>query len=89
MFTVIPHWDTFCDFEDNEATNERYLNEEFQVMFDDLNIEISQDEIKKACKSLKNGKSAGPDYVLNEFLKPLTNFLNFLKKAVVFKQEHL
>ena len=37
-------------------------------MFDDLNIEISQDEIKKACASLKNGKSAGPDYVLNEFL---------------------
>jgi len=59
--------------------NERYLNEEFQVMFDDLNIEISQDEIKKACKSLKNGKSAGPDYVLNEFLKHGVTNESFLR----------
>ena len=38
-------------------------------MLDDLNIKISQDEIKKACTSLTNGKSACPDNVLNEFLK--------------------
>ncbi len=59
--------------------NERYLNEEFQVMFDDLNVEISQDEIKKACTSLKNGKSAGPDYVLNEFLKHGVRNEHFLR----------
>ena len=49
--------------------NERYLNGELQVMFDELNSPISVEEIKKACATLNNGKSAGPDKLLNEFFK--------------------
>ena len=49
--------------------NERYLNNELQCMFSELNIEISYLEVVKASDELNLGKSAGPDYVLNEFFK--------------------
>ena len=55
--------------EDVVAFNERYLNDELQIMFSELNICITEDEIRKACKSLKNGRAGGPDYVINEFFK--------------------
>ena len=35
-------------------------------MFDELNV-FSQEEISKAIHQLKNGKSAGPDKLINEF----------------------
>ena len=47
---------------------ERYERDEFTIMFDELNIDISIEEIDKAIKQLKNNKSAGPDLILNEFL---------------------
>ena len=47
--------------------NERYENEEFGIMFDELNVVFSQEEISKAIQQLKNGKSAGPDKLINEF----------------------
>ena len=47
--------------------NERFLNSEIQIMFDELNCTITSDEIKKAIKQLKNGRSGGPDKFLNEF----------------------
>ena len=49
--------------------NEWYINGEYQVMFAELNVEISYLEIKKAVKQLRNGASAGPDLFLNEFFK--------------------
>ena len=49
--------------------NERYLNGELQVLFDQLNFEISYREIYKACKELSINKTGGPDFVLNEFFK--------------------
>ena len=49
--------------------NERYVNGELQIMFQELDTEISLSEIKKGIKLLKNGKSSGPDLLLNEFLK--------------------
>ncbi|MCG8047974.1 MAG: reverse transcriptase family protein, partial [Candidatus Thiodiazotropha endolucinida] len=49
--------------------NERIVENEFQVMFEELDHEISFDEINKAVKTLKNSKSGGPDLILNEFLK--------------------
>ncbi|MEW8548380.1 MAG: reverse transcriptase family protein, partial [Candidatus Thiodiazotropha sp.] len=61
--------------------NERYLKGEFQIMFDELNVEISLLEINSAVKQLKNGKSAGPDLFLNEFFKNGTNtLLNYVHK---------
>lgn len=38
-------------------------------MFQELNVEISLTEIQRAVRSLKNGKSSGPDLLLNEFIK--------------------
>ena len=46
-----------------------------QIMFEDLNVPISVEEIRKGLKQLKNGASAGPDLMLNEFLKYGTNDL--------------
>ena len=47
--------------------NERFLNSEIQLMFDELNCAVTSDEIKSAIKQLKNGRSGGPDKFLNEF----------------------
>ena len=47
--------------------NERFVKGEMQVMFSELDIPISSDEIPKAIDKLANGKSAGPDRLLNEF----------------------
>ena len=55
--------------------NERYVKGEFQIMFDELNLAISGDEIKMAIKQLRNGSSAGPDLFLNEFFKKGSNVL--------------
>ena len=37
-------------------------------MFEELNIDFSQDEIIKAISQLKTNKSGGPDQLINEFL---------------------
>ena len=49
--------------------NERYLDGELSVMFDELNVPFTINDVKKACNKLNNGKSGGPDYFLNEFFK--------------------
>ena len=62
--------DTFYQAdEDIFLFNERYVKGELQIMFDELNISISYDEIRRATKQLRTGASAGPDLMLNEFLK--------------------
>ena len=38
-------------------------------MFDKLNREILKSELLSAIKQLRNGASAGPDLLLNEFFK--------------------
>ena len=55
--------------------NERYVNSEFQIMFEELNIPIAYSEVLLAVKQLKNGAGAGPDLLLNEFYKKGTNIL--------------
>ena len=47
--------------------NDRYIRGEIDVMFEELNLPITQREISKSIKQLKNKKSAGPDRLLNEF----------------------
>ena len=39
--------------------NDRYIRGELNVMFDELNLPLTRDEILKAIKQLKNNKSAG------------------------------
>ena len=51
------------------------MQEELQVMFEELNLSISLEEIKDGIRQLRNGASAGPDLFLNEFLKQGTNEL--------------
>ena len=53
--------------------NERYVQGKLQVMFEELNLSISLEEIKDGVRQLRNGASAGPDLFLNEFLKKKRN----------------
>ena len=46
----------FQPVEDALIFNERYVNGEFQVMFDELNENLSESEILKAINQLKLGK---------------------------------
>ena len=46
---------------------QRFLDSEIQVIFSELDVEITQEEIIKSIRQLKNGKSGGPDKLLNEF----------------------
>ena len=75
--------------------NERYVRGEFQIIFNELNTDISVEEIKTPIKQLRNGASCGPDLWLNEFFKKgfeilfsyLHNLFNKLFKAGYFPQE--
>ena len=61
--------------------NERYFNGELNILFNELNLPFSYEDVVKVCKQLKNDRSAGPDYLLNEFFKyGVTNvdFLNLI-----------
>lgn len=64
-----PEGDFYQPDEDVIFFNERYVQGELQIMFQELNSCITNDEIAKACKQLSNGKSGGPDKFLNEFFK--------------------
>ena len=67
--------------EDVLEFNERYLDGELQIMFEELDTEITYDEISKAIKSLNPNKSAGPDIFINEFfIHGKANFLGYFHK---------
>ena len=53
--------------EDVVFFNERYVNNEFSIMFEELNLNFSQNEILKSIKQLKSNKSGGPNMLINEF----------------------
>ena len=57
----------FTPDEDVLYFNERFEENEFLVMFDELNIPLTLQEIKIAIGQLRTNKSAGPDKLLNEF----------------------
>ena len=46
-----------------------YESDGLQIVFDKLNSEITIEELRLAIGQLKNGKSAGPDAILKEFIK--------------------
>ncbi|XP_053393684.1 uncharacterized protein LOC128555432 [Mercenaria mercenaria] len=48
---------------------ERYENNEFNIMFEELNVPFTNSDIITAIKQLKNNKSGGLDLYLNEFFK--------------------
>ena len=59
---------------------------EFQAMFDELNVPITLDDIKRAVKQMRNGANAGPDFYINEFFKNgsdvLLNYIHTLFNKV-------
>ena len=55
-----------CDSTDGDNFNVDHL---VDVNNDDLNREISEDEVVKQMKKLKNNKAPGVDLILNELLK--------------------
>ena len=57
----------FTPDEDVTDLFDRYIQGEVQVMFDEMNVSISYDEINTAIGQLSNGKSGGPDKILNDF----------------------
>ena len=55
--------------------NERYVNDEFCIMFEELNSNFSHVDILKAIKQLKTNKSGGPDKLINEMFIHSKNIL--------------
>ena len=53
--------------EDILEFNRRFLNSETQVMFMELDVEITIQEIVKGIRELKTGRSGGPHKLINEF----------------------
>ena len=56
--------------------NERYENNEFSVMFEELNLSFTNEELAKAIGQLRTNKSSGPDKLINEFFISGKNLLN-------------
>ncbi len=48
--------------------NDTYFESEIKIMFNELNMEISEEEMLRSISQLSNGRSGGPDKFLNEFL---------------------
>ena len=68
--TIIDPYSVFYQAdEDIIHFNERFfeVRSELQVMFNELDDEITINEIIKAIKQCKPNKSGGPDILLNEF----------------------
>ena len=55
--------------DDIKQCNEQYERGEFQILLEELNVPIGMEELRKALKQMRNGASAGPDLLLNEFFK--------------------
>ena len=49
--------------EENELAEfiDTYFNGDLEIMFAELNYDFSNEEIKKTCSQLNNGRSGGPD----------------------------
>ena len=61
--------------------NDRFVNDERDIMFLELDLPISSEEIHNGIKQLKLGKSGGPDRFINDFLIYGKDILSpFLKK---------
>jgi len=59
------------------------IRDEFQVMFHELDTDVSLEEINKGIKQLKLSKSAGPDNYLNEyFIHGNTVLISYLQSRI-------
>ena len=61
--------------------NNKYLNGELHIMFEELDVDINSEEVLKSIKQLRNNSSGGPDLLLNEFFINGSNvLLPYLRK---------
>ena len=77
--------------EDILQFNNRFLNSEVQIMFSELDENISEQEIVSAIKNLHSDRSGGPDRLLNEFFIHGIGILpKYLSKLfnVIFESGH-
>ena len=58
----------FTPDEDVVHLNEHYVNNEFDIIFDELNLDFTHEDVLNAIKQLKLNKSGGTDKLINEFL---------------------
>ena len=75
--------------EDILEFNERVLCNENETMFEELDLSITDAEIRRGIKELKTGKSGGPDKIINEFfIHGASILLPYLNKLfnLVFNQ---
>ena len=54
-------------YEDILNFNERHENNEFEIIFEELNFSFTLYEILNAIGQLKANKSSGPDMLINDF----------------------
>lgn len=54
---------------EKENKREQYVEDHIDIINNELNYNITNDEIKLCIKKLKNKKSSGADYILNEMIK--------------------
>ena len=62
-FKAVNNPDSIFHTPDEDVTHfyERHVKGELQVMFSELDLPITVDEILKAISQLSNGKASGPD----------------------------
>ena len=65
----------YCNNEDANNFCEEHDFTDYDCAFDELNTPITNAEILNAVKSLKREKSAGPDFLLNEYFIQLIDIL--------------
>jgi hypothetical protein len=71
----------FKNSSENEASSDDFSRIYSQNDADLLNSEITEDEVIKAVKNLKNSKVPGLDDIVNEYLKTtVTKFLSYYVK---------
>ena len=65
--------------------NERYESNEFNIKFEEVNVNLSREEILKSIHQLKTDKSGGPNRLINDFLSTENLYFSQLKVTSLIK----
>lgn len=71
----VDHYKTLLNIHYTDEESSKYNYAELNMEPKPLDFLFTQNEIKQSILKLKNGKSAGPDLILNEFIKTNLNTL--------------
>ncbi|KAK3094374.1 hypothetical protein FSP39_000921 [Pinctada imbricata] len=82
--TFFEHFKSVCgnDPERDESSESDFLLDDDNIVFEELNVEITEDEILKCIKSLKRNKSHSSDGILNEYFLEYASILLPLLKEI-------